>query len=431
MPVHKARIHVVYGFMAEGRMRIRWLYLFAVVLITAIACSSPPDETPTPTVDSSSPTPDTTPTVEVQPTATSLPASRWESIAPMNVGRTSYSATLLKDGRVMVVGGLGSEGVLRSVEIYDPESDTWTLTRDTIHPRRDSVLETLSDGRVVVAGGLDLGTVSTAEIFNPETETWTELPSMNIGREAAMAVALGDGRLLVFGGGNGVTGGESSQFEVRSAEIFDPELNEWKLIDPIAQAEMSWEGWVKLGDGRILLAGGDFARPNRFVQVFDPATDSWTVESGLDGPIGGGAAVLLPNGDVLLSGGGFRCCLTGSLVYDTDSGEWSSGPEMLVKRGGHIGFNLPDGRIVFLFGLNPDFPFDPLYRSGEILDPETGERELLADYPGIFDIANDVVVLENGTVFQGGGRQAVINADGSIDVAYSTDAFLLIPPEKG
>lgn len=348
----------------------------------------------------------------------------------MKVGRTAYSATLLSDGRLLVVGGLGVGGVLHSAEIYDPETDSWSLTGDTVHPHRNAVLETLADGRVVVAGGLDSQTVATAEMFDPATGRWTELPPMNTGREAAMAVSLSDGRLLVFGGANGVTGDIDGTFELTSAEIFDPAIGEWTLIEPIAQAEMSWEGWTKLDDDRVLLAGGDFARPNRFMQIFDPTTTSWLISAELDGPTGGAAAVRLPGERVLLAGGGLRCCLKESFVYDIRSGEWEEGPEMLVERGGHIGLDLPDGRAVFLFGLNPEMPFDPPYRNGEIYDPATGEWQLLPDYPGVFDLINDVVVLNDGSIFQGGGRRTQVNADGSIDVEYSTDSFLLVPPEK-
>ncbi len=411
--------------------KYRWT-LTAIALVALLAaCSSEADDRPisTPGAFSSNPTTTSIPATSVF-TPVPEPVSRWVTIASMNVGRTAYSAALLHDGRVLVVGGLGADGVLRSSEIYDPESDTWTVTGDTLHPRRDSILVTLRDGRVVAAGGLERQTVATSEIFDPTSETWSELSPMNVGRESAMGVALDDGRLLVFGGANGVIGGSTGTLEITSAEVLNPNTGAWTSVDPIKQAEMTWEGWVKLEDGKVLLAGGDFARPNRFVQLFNPETNSWEESESLDGLIGGGAAALLPGGDVLLAGGGFRCCLKDSLVYDVETGAWNPGPEMLLERGGHIGLNLPDGRVMFMFGLNPELPFNPPHRGGEIYDPESGQSELLPDYPGIFNIVNDLVVLNDGSIFSGGGRVATVTADGSIDVDYSTNAFLLIPPEK-
>lgn len=348
----------------------------------------------------------------------------------MNTGRTAHSATLLNDGRVMVAGGLGKAGVLRSVEIYDPRSDEWTEASDTIHPRRNAVLVTLKDGRVLAAGGLDQQTVATSEIFDPGTGEWTELPPMNTGRESAMGVALDDGRLLVFGGANGVIGGADGQFELQSTEVYDPATNSWALLDTIAQAEMSWEGWVKLRDGRVLLAGGDFARPNRYVQIFDPSTDTWQSLRELPGPIGGAAAALLPDGRALLAGGGLRCCLRESLVYSPGADEWTPGPEMLVSRGGHVALNLPDGRVVLLFGLNPDLPFNGEHPDGEIYDPATGTQEKLPGFPGTFDMVNQPVVLQDGRILLAGGRSVVVNPEGQATTDYSTDAYLLNPPAR-
>lgn len=414
----------------EGCMRFRWLLLASAVLISAIACSSSGSD-----VASSPVTAAETSTVAAEPTVTPLPptpvpASEWVSVASMNVGRTAYSASVLNDGRVLVVGGLGEEGILHSAEIYDPDSDTWTRVADTIHSRRKSILATLEDGRVVVAGGEDNLTASTAEIFDPARNSWTEIPPLNVGRESAMAVPLNDGRLFVFGGGNGVIGSAIGRFELASAEIYDPELNEWTLVGSMAQAEIAWEGWVKLNDGRVVLTGGDFARPNKFVQIFNPATDTWRRVTELPNPTGGGAAVLLPDGNVLVAGGGFRCCLTESLVFDIETEEWAPGPEMLVQRGGHIGLNLPDGRIVFLHGLDPDFPFSGPQRGGEILDPVSGEREILADYPGVFDLVNPVVVLKDGRVMQIGGRFSELDSTETVKTSYSTDVFLLRSPDR-
>lgn len=407
-------------------MKFGLLALVSALLIGAIACSSSEDGAASSTAlaGTSTPAPQPTATAEL-PTPTPEPASEWVQVAPMNVGRTSYSVTVLNDGRALVVGGLGMEGILHSAEIYDPEANRWTRAADTIHPRRNAILATLTDGRVVAAGGQDNLTVATAEIYDPALNQWSELPPLNVGRESAMWVPLDDGRLFVFGGGNGVVGSATGAFELASAEIYDPVLNQWMLVEPMAQGEISWEGWVKLNDGRILLAGGDFARPNRFVQIFDPATDSWQRLAELPNPTGGGAAVLLPDGNVLLAGGGLRCCLTETLVLDVASEEWNRGPEMLVKRGGHFGLNLPDGRIVFLFGLNPEFPFDPPYRSGEIFDPGSGEWELLPDYPGVFDLINQVAVLRDGSVLLAGGRFAELGPDQTLKTSYSTDVFLL------
>lgn len=48
----------------------------------------------------------------------------WTATASMGEARSSYTATLLGDGTVLVAGGNGSSGYLASAELYDPGSGT-------------------------------------------------------------------------------------------------------------------------------------------------------------------------------------------------------------------------------------------------------------------------------------------------------------------
>ena len=49
----------------------------------------------------------------------------WSRGGFLNEGRMSHTTTLLKDGRILAVGGTGSSGPIDSSEIYDPVSDVW------------------------------------------------------------------------------------------------------------------------------------------------------------------------------------------------------------------------------------------------------------------------------------------------------------------
>lgn len=398
--------------------KFAWLIL---ILFVFVACSDTADES-TQLANSTA----------ALTTATAIPVEpgEWASIAPMKVGRADHSTILLDDGRVLVVGGLGDIGTLRSVEIFDPVLGEWVVAADTVHPRRDSILVKLTDGRVIAAGGQQSQTISTAEIYDPETNEWVELPDLNVGRQSGNGVALDDGRALVFGGGNGVIGGHDAQFELRSAEIYDPETNEWTLTEPTEQGEVEWSGWAKLSDGRVLLAGGGFARPNKFVQIFDPATDSWNISGTLEDPIGGGSAHLLPDGRVLLTGGGLRCCLTQTLIFDPGLETWSEGPEMPTARGGHKGVDLPDGRLLLLFGLNPDRPFDDIYLDGHVYNPANGQWLRTGEYPGRLTSVFRPLALNDGSVLLAGGRRTFLGSAGEIEVEFLQDTYSLRIPDR-
>ena len=95
-------------------------------------------------------------------------------VGPLNMARSGHTATLLPNGSVLVVGGVGGSGPLNSTELYDPATQTWTLADDlntarSGHtpilwpPRRGSTQFT-----VMVAGGLDShsNSLNSAELFS-------------------------------------------------------------------------------------------------------------------------------------------------------------------------------------------------------------------------------------------------------------------------
>jgi hypothetical protein len=84
--------------------------------------------------------------------------------------RFGSPATLLPDGRVLVVGSLllGGPADGHGAELYDPASGTWTLAADMTTPRRGHTATLLPDGTVIVAGG-DAAAEDgrSAELFDP------------------------------------------------------------------------------------------------------------------------------------------------------------------------------------------------------------------------------------------------------------------------
>jgi hypothetical protein len=116
----------------------------------------------------------------------------WSTTGDMYYARKGHEATLLNDGRVLVVGGFPG---CTSPEICDAATEQWSITSSPPGGcNYDGHLVTMNDGVVLFA------VYSFAKTFDPATERWSDAPSMNIPRSDALAVSLPDGSVLFAGG---------------------------------------------------------------------------------------------------------------------------------------------------------------------------------------------------------------------------------------
>src|SRR5262249_25207226 len=96
----------------------------------------------------------------------------WIPTGSLNISRDGHTATLLTDGKVLVVGGTNgnsSSNFLNSAELYDPVTGTWSTTGSLNTPRYLHTATLLANGKVLVVGGdIDGGS---AELYDPTTGT--------------------------------------------------------------------------------------------------------------------------------------------------------------------------------------------------------------------------------------------------------------------
>ncbi|HET8840723.1 MAG TPA: kelch repeat-containing protein, partial [Ktedonobacteraceae bacterium] len=179
----------------------------------------------------------------------------WAATGSMQQPRSGYTATLLKNGLVLVAGGVGPNGnVLASAELYNPATGTWTATGSMLQARYIHTATLLPDGRVLVAGGGLPGSavLASAELYNPATGTWTATGSLLQARYIHTATLLPDGRVLIAGG-FGVSG--SIVTTLGTAEIYTPLAGVWTSTGSMLQARYLHTATL-LPDGRVLIAGG-------------------------------------------------------------------------------------------------------------------------------------------------------------------------------
>lgn len=239
-------------------------------------------------------------------------SARWTLAPMMHQSRAQHTSTLLADGRVLVAGGIGQEeNLLSSAEIYDPSTRTWTPSGAMHDARMGHTATLLPDGKVLVAGGLGNGTSSPiafldrVEIYDPVTGTWSQTQPMGSPRVEHSATLLADGSVLVVGGDI-----EPRSPALRSAEVYQPSAGSWKTVSHLANTERAAHTAATLPDGKVLLVGGSTRLghggggiPTPFSELYDPATQTFTRSTTLVHPRIAEAAAVLPGGRVLVVGG--------------------------------------------------------------------------------------------------------------------------------
>jgi len=181
--------------------------------------------------------------------------------------RQGHSATLLQDGRVLVIGGderdaLGNLQSLDSTEFYDPQTQTFTPGPTLTQKRSTHTATLLQDGRVLVTGGYPVygpGVASaTAEVWDPTTNAFTAVSAPGMGRTLHTATLLNNGKVMVVGGGAKFDLGDvfgSLAAAVPTTEIYDPVTDTWtsgpSLPKPLFAHQTSL-----LGDGKLLISSG-------------------------------------------------------------------------------------------------------------------------------------------------------------------------------
>jgi uncharacterized protein (DUF2147 family) len=235
----------------------------------------------------------------------------------------------LKNGKVLIVGGWTGMNDLRgSAEVYDPATGAFTLTGNLVVGRAGNTATVLADGRILIAGGEDRqeNAIASAEIYDPATGKFALTGSMVEPRGSHTATALKDGRVLIVGGGSGHY---PSQTIYRSAEIYDPATGKFTLSGETS-VERHKHAAILLRSGKVLVVGGsdnrDWHGEYASAEIYDPASGTFSATRPMSTPRFKlpGAVTLLPNGRVLVAGGGAFAEL-----YDEATGTFTKVPGSL------------------------------------------------------------------------------------------------------
>lgn len=278
-------------------------------------------------------------------------ANQWTPAAAPIVNHTYGAAVALADGRVLATGtNYGA-----NVTVYNPTTNAWSNVQPMSRARVRHSLTLLADGRVLAAGGalsvgLDTPT-STTEIYDPIANTWTAGPNMSLPRTQHSATMMGDGRVFIIGGNS------AGNVYYRTSEWYDPVANTWSQGDPLALPRSGHLATL-LPNGSLLLTGGGSCQTNTRgecvwrqpgAQRYDPGT-GWRTENA-NFQRWDHTATVLADGTLLLAGGtAGNGAVTTTNIYIPATDTYSLGPSMVFARGNHGAFLLPDGSVMLYGG---------------------------------------------------------------------------------
>ena len=324
----------------------------------------------------------------------------FENTESLITGRLGHTATLLPDGRVLVVGGGGGSAdpiVLASAELYDPASGTWSVTGSLTNPRGAFTATLLPNGKVIVAGGYNGGSLASAALYDPASGTWAATGSLPIKRRSHTATLLPDGTVLVAGG----TEAEFAPGVLTSSALYDPASGTWTTTGNLNTRRFAHTATL-LPNGKVLVMGGnDGTNITASAELYDPVNQTWTATGSMGLARVGNTATLLPEGKVLVAGGdNFGSLLASAELYDSGSGTWTPTGSLVHARTTHTATLLPSGKVLVAGGYD-GHPNNHL-ASSELYDPASGTWTAAASL-NTARFAHTATTLPNGRVLVAGG----------------------------
>jgi hypothetical protein len=270
-------------------------------------------------------------------------------------------------------------------------------------------------------------TANAADLPTP-AQFHTAQGTLDTGRRGHTATLLDDGRVLIAGGftvGTAVTD---------RAEVFDPSTEASTPLSSRMREPRALHTATKLADGRVLLAGGYYEvsigtlNTTRGAEVFDPATDSFGAVGNLILSRTDHAALLLPDGRVLVTGGG---TMLGTLTrldtaeaYDPTTTTWSAWPNRLSHtRSAHGMVDVGAGRYFLAGGSSADLRCETFSTATGLFTP------LAVAQPDFTRFGPAVETFADGDAAVAGGDSVgtVLHYDAATNTVVNTGSGLNTP----
>ena len=425
-------------------LRMSQFHLFTILLLTMLlaACAAPAAQVPTPLPPTEVPTTVPATATAIPPTATPVPPTA--TPVPPTATPVPPTPTPLPE-RPDVVG--------RWVYLQDDQCDgSYDGAHDVVF-LADGQADSLNYFNAVTAPWTERGDTLSVEIYAEQGafeftragrffttrigDFCLELRpafaglTMPHGQIFHQAFSLADGTILSLGGSAATASSEVLQ---SNSEVFrfDPESQIWSSIGEIGLGR-SGGSIVGLPDERVLIVGGSpgngndteaaLSADNRVI-IFDPARGTSTPTTDLGYPVVDAAAVLLENGQVLLTGGSTEdeasqtVAYSTTMRYDPQREQWDEMAPMAINRVNHRMTLLDDGRVLVTGGLEWDpvaGGYNNLARAA-IYDPAADQWEELPEMQHARQLHSAVRLADGRVLIVGGFTNESVGTNVSAEI---------------
>ena len=273
----------------------------------------------------------------VGPTQAARTSATWTTQAALSTVRTEPGAVAYPDGRIYVWGGYnGSRTALSTAEVYSPAANAWSAIASLPLALFGPASAVGLDGNLYSFGGRNLSGsdyLGNCYRYSPTTNAWTAIAPLPVARWEAKALTAADGRIFVFGGWNATL----SSAVGNEVQIYTPATNSWSSGAPLP-TPLFGQGAALDAAGLMHLYGGisTSQSPSQVHEVYNPLTNTWATATILPTParayVAGTAG---PDGNLYVMGGdddivisSYGTAYSQVDYYNPATATWASGPAL-------------------------------------------------------------------------------------------------------
>lgn len=348
----------------------------------------------------------------------------WRALAPMPYAARGSAGSMGLDGKVYVFGGSSGSSY---TQIYDPETNAWSLGASMLDGTWEAKAATVTNGSMWVVGGEGV-VAGYVQIYDPVADSWSAGSRAPVAVECGALVAVGDDLYYSGGGVGGYTG-------TTNFYMYDASAGSWvTTLQPMPTARAAHA--MVLGiDGLIYVIGGSSdgynAGADAFtsVVVYDPATDEWSSAADMNYARKYLGATTTPDGRILALGGNTPSAVQDvveslqlyEFQYTIDLSASSARAGETVQLTLDAQFTYIDESFSVVSFHLESMADGTVYNPDSIMIPTNATASITVDIPVLAPPGNYMVVVESWTIYAAGTYEVVKDQDLPLQV--------LAPPE--